>query len=583
MKGTLEYALKYLGKGWGVIPLKGSGTNPNAPALKEWNQYIHKLPTKESVTRWFSNEQFGVGVVCGEVSGIVVLDLDLDHGPNCAELAKSKYGIDVHNDPNIVKTGDGYHVYFKCPPVEVKNRVGFITGMDFRATGGYVAAPGTLHVSGVEYRWLNGDIPDDLPDMPQSLIKDVAVEALHMGEVVETGGRDNELTRRVGRLARMGMDKDELYSTAIAINNTYIKPPLSAPQVNKIVESIYSREQRSNPKKKKEDKPSRSSFDLKTFAEMVDTYSEADNSWLVDGWLPSSTCALVTSAPGMYKTWLMMDLAVSVATGKPFLGKHKVNKTGTVIIIQQEDPFPLLVSRASTVMNPGPCEVTDDEISVPLIDPMPNILFHTTRELQFSDAEIVGLFSEEVRNRKPVLVIIDPLYSAADSDDYMASAAKDMLFLKTLRDETGTSFVITHHMNKGKSESGTRSRDKLWGSQFLNAWLETGWQLEPSQVEGCIQATTHFKLTESTPPTNLRFNISDGVFVVEEGDSVVEGGDVDLGTRIAYAIQTGRATSMSKLCEELGVKSKSTVSAALRKLGAIKGDKGYFIPEVDTD
>jgi len=273
----------------------------------------------------------------------------------------------------------------------------------------------------------------------------------------------------------------------------------------------------------------------------------------------------------MYKTWLMLELAISLASGKPFLGTYKVNKTGPVLLVQQEDPFPLLLDRASCILNVGPVSVDEEAYSVAVPAEFPDIYFHTDRALRFDDKEVMAAFEDVVRKINPVVAIIDPLYSAAKADDYMAEAAQEMLFLKRLRDDTGTSFIVTHHMNR--RAEGDRSRDKLWGSQFLNAWLETGWQLEPSML-GHVDITRHFKSSESPRVITLKFTIEEGRFSVRQ----VQSEDMDIDARITSLVRSNKAKSMSQIMEETGIKSKSTVAAAIKRVGAVKTDDGYRIP-----
>jgi hypothetical protein len=74
---TLDWARDYIKKGFSVIPLiKGGEEPPEKFALKE---YQKRKPTDEELQQWFGNgSNFNIGIVTGEISGIVVLDLDID-------------------------------------------------------------------------------------------------------------------------------------------------------------------------------------------------------------------------------------------------------------------------------------------------------------------------------------------------------------------------------------------------------------------------------------------------------------------------------------------------------------------------
>jgi len=69
----LDYALYYLSKGISIIPLIQGGKKP----LISWEEYQTRLPTKEEVVSWFTDNRVNIGAVCGAVSGgLVALDFE---------------------------------------------------------------------------------------------------------------------------------------------------------------------------------------------------------------------------------------------------------------------------------------------------------------------------------------------------------------------------------------------------------------------------------------------------------------------------------------------------------------------------
>jgi RecA-family ATPase len=590
---AIDEALSYISRGWSIIPLKGpKSVKPKSPALKSWEGYQKKKPSISLVNDWFGGKypDLGVGVVCGPISGIVVLDIDGQDGvitvEETVEFVKDRYGVDI-TAPNVVWTGGGgYHVYYRLRNEQIKNRVKFAPGLDFRAEGGYVAAPGTLHESGRPYFWATGEMPDTFPDIPEALVADLqnfSNTKTVIGEVIDQGGRDDALTKKVGKLFKLGMSYDDVKATAVALNKTYCNPPLDARSVARIVDSIHKRETgKEQPTAKSQE------FELKSFSHMLDKYADLEEEWIIKDWFPTSTCALVTSAPGTYKTWILLDLAIAVATGNKFLGLYDVLKTGPVVVVQQEDPFPMLVRRSSQIMNVGDVEEVEDYFEIPMPPDIPNLYFHTEKSLQFDDKEVMASFSRMIDRVRPALVIIDPLYSAAKADDFMVAAAQNMLILKKLRDTYSTSFFIAHHSTKGGGGEG-RARDKAWGSQFLNAWLETGIQLQETDSPGEIQVTRHFKNSEMPAELLVKFNITSGNFVVDVEEytkkqpkkgSKDEELEHDIEERLRSLIESGGTESIQQMCERLGVKSKSTMSKHLKNIGAAKVGDRYRIIEI---
>lgn len=113
-----------------------------------------------------------VAILCGEASGIVVMDIDVvDNGVGMWEEAvKANGGIP---DTFTVLTGSGgLHIYFKYDSKTAEltnsNRI-FGYPWDFRSSGGIVVAPGSiLKETGREYKVLSGYPlrPSDNPEEP---------------------------------------------------------------------------------------------------------------------------------------------------------------------------------------------------------------------------------------------------------------------------------------------------------------------------------------------------------------------------------------------------------------------------------
>jgi RecA-family ATPase len=200
--------------------------------------------------------------------------------------------------------------------------------------------------------------------------------------------------------------------------------------------------------------------------------------WMVENWVPDRTILFVVAAPESYKTWLTFDLAISVASGEDFLGKFKVNKTGPVVLFQQEDFAGSTQQRLSVIaysrLNMGDIQGNKaGDISVPARPSLP-IYIHTERKLRFDDEEAMASLRSICEQIRPKLVIIDPLYAAGPTENFMTEMATLMGPLKGLRDEFGTTFVVVHHRKKG---GNAEDREGAWGSQFINAFIESGWQV----------------------------------------------------------------------------------------------------------
>jgi hypothetical protein len=142
--------------GFSVFPLPRGQKSPSAP----WTRFQTELPSSDQILAWDASD-LNVGVVCGRLSNLLVLDVD---GNEAQEFVDS---LGLPPTP-VVTTGRGRHYYFRYPMLGAKNRAK-IEGLplDCRGDGGYVVGPGSIHPSGSVYQWEVG--PEDcefatLPD-----------------------------------------------------------------------------------------------------------------------------------------------------------------------------------------------------------------------------------------------------------------------------------------------------------------------------------------------------------------------------------------------------------------------------------
>ncbi|MEP6967564.1 MAG: bifunctional DNA primase/polymerase [Pseudomonadota bacterium] len=102
---------------------------------------------------WRGNPLANVAVACGAVSGAFVLDVDVKAADGLATLA----GLETEHGPlplswrTRTPTG-GLHLWFAQPFRQLRNRVGFLPGLDVRTDGGSVAVPPSQRADGA-YRW----------------------------------------------------------------------------------------------------------------------------------------------------------------------------------------------------------------------------------------------------------------------------------------------------------------------------------------------------------------------------------------------------------------------------------------------
>jgi len=567
-----------------VIPAQPGGKRPLVP----WIEYQSRRPTEKEIRQWWQQyPNANIGIVTGKISGIVVIDLDLDKDDN-------ENGARIYEQAPtdlIVKTGrGGYHLYYHYPEDvdHIPNRVGLLPGVDIRADGGYVVAPPSVHSSGRLYEWTRRGEPGKLPphlvglltshismerDGEENNLKWLSDLLVGVGE----GQRNDACARLCGYLIGKDIPKDVVLAIIRQWNEKNY-PPLSNHEVAATVESVCKTARRRStvpqgrPQDSSTGQASTSPFNIVNIREYMAHHGSNQVSWLVQDWLPEATIGFVVAPPGSFKTWLAFDMAVSVATGMPFLGEYPVQRTGPVLLIQQEDFHGDIAQRLAIILQSRldlKAEITEDgqfEVKVP---PEIPIYIHPDRNLRFADQVVMDALELRIQELRPALVILDPLYSAAMTDDYMTKSAEQMLRLKIMRDRYGCSFLVAHHTTK---YADNMERSRLWGSQFLNALLETGWQVKRSENGGSIIVRRHFKVAKNpaedvrvefdietdNPPYRYHAKVLTGAEVVESG--------TDLNSKILDLLRENeQPMSINEIADALGV-HRSTISRRMKAL-----------------
>src|SRR5438477_5908998 len=72
---------------------------------------------------------------------------------------------------------------------------------------------------------------------------------------------------------------------------------------------------------------------------------ESTQRWLVEELWCTKSVGVIGGAPKCAKTWLGLDMALSVATGTPCLGKYAVPEPGPVLVYLAEDALRVVGER----------------------------------------------------------------------------------------------------------------------------------------------------------------------------------------------------------------------------------------------
>jgi hypothetical protein len=186
---------------------------------------------------------------------------------------------------------------------------------------------------------------------------------------------------------------------------------------------------------------------------------EDSTQWLIEGLWTEEAVGIVSGQPKLGKTWLALDLALSVATGTPALEKYPVPRPGPVLIFAAEDPPKALRSRLE-----GLCARRNLQIgSVPV-----NLILASS--LRLDTFEDQARLAETVARHRPRLLVLDPFVRLHRIDENSALEVSGVLaYLRQLQREEHVAILVVHHSRKAGAES-SQAGLSLRGSSDFYAW-----------------------------------------------------------------------------------------------------------------
>lgn len=289
---------------------------------------------------------------------------------------------------------------------------------------------------------------------------------------------------------------------------------------------------------------------------------EAGARWLIEDLWAAEAVGCVGGLPKQGKTWLGLEMAVAVASGKPCLGRFRVASPGPVLVFCAEDASHDVRARVAGIAKAR--DIDFERLAVGWIG-VPELLLDDVthrRRLSMTLAEL-----------KPKLLVLDPLVRLHHGDENSAVEVADLLgFLRGLQRQHHVAIVLVHHVRKsGASEPGTALR----GSGDLHAWGDSNLYLV--KRDGRPTVVVEHRANRAPPPFCVKLDGDPTRFIVEDGTVVQE---APLDQRIVQAL-TASPLTRTALREQLGVRNETLGVAIDRLLAAgrlLRVDGGLAVP-----
>jgi len=180
--------------------------------------------------------------------------------------------------------------------------------------------------------------------------------------------------------------------------------------------------------------------------------------WLVEDLWGDQAVGILGGEPKCCKSFLALDVAVSVASGAACLRQFPVRRTGPVLLFPAEDSLAVVRQRLEGIA--AAAQVDFASLPVQVIT-APSLRLDTPTDCQ--------RLSRTVEQQRPILLILDPLIRLHRVDENDATQMAALLsYLRGLQRQFQLAVLLVHHARKD-SQSG-RPGQALRGSSELHGW-----------------------------------------------------------------------------------------------------------------
>jgi AAA domain len=209
---------------------------------------------------------------------------------------------------------------------------------------------------------------------------------------------------------------------------------------------------------------------------------------LVSDLLAENAIAAIVGAPKAGKTWLSLEIAVSVVTGQPVLGRYTVPSAGPVLVILEESGRAALHRRLDMLARGR--GIRSGQLR--------DLHFAANARVRLNGPEWQERLIETAQELRPRAILLDPLVrlKGASVDESSQREMGPVLdFMRDLRDAASATVGYVHHTG----HAGGHQR----GSSDLEAYWESKITLT-SNTDGSSELAAEHREAEAPEPVTFR-------------------------------------------------------------------------------
>jgi len=275
--------------------------------------------------------------------------------------------------------------------------------------------------------------------------------------------------------------------------------------------------------------------------------------WLIRDTWTRGAYGILAGEYKSFKTMLALDLALSVASGTPFLGQHEVLHPGTVSYIYEEGRPWSIHDRLFRIANAKGLADTYDPASgqIDFRGRSLPISISSLPQLDLGAESSQEAVRTHIRAARPELVILETFYllSGGVNESNIEEVSPILEFLASISHEFGCAVILTHHFHKSKEDK--RFLDRVSGSSIFLRWYESGLFVERvgAESDNTIRImSSHREGASTMSALRMLWNSEDDgqSYFVQHLDPNDPTGDVAADDAADRIIELGQATNVKE-------------------------------------
>lgn len=216
---------------------------------------------------------------------------------------------------------------------------------------------------------------------------------------------------------------------------------------------------------------------------------QPDQLWLIEQIWTQGAVGIIGGAPKCCKSWLGLDMAVSVASGTHCLGRFAVKQPGPVLVFLAEDACPAVRARVQALC-------TQRNLDIEHL----NLYVITASTLRLDLVTDQQRLNATLAHLNPRLLLLDPLVRLHRLDENSAADISKLLgFIRQLQRNHHTAIALVHHASK---KHRAQPGQALRGSSDLHAFGDSNAYL--ARGDKRIVLSVEHRTAKSMDPVHLQ-------------------------------------------------------------------------------